>query len=193
MLAALLTLAISAQVTSHDTSPFHCSRRLQPADHRFDTTHVRDLVGEYDLVLVVTTRGWSRASEHRGELVLWPQDSVHSHRGALGAFPPGRGLERPIAGSFVAAAPDTDSSWRRMASSDRNHPGVMWIRGRLRLGDYDGLDGAGEDLVPTHVGPEGFRGRWQSDLGIVAIIDTATHRRLPNPSGYFCAYRRAAR
>jgi hypothetical protein len=174
-------------------SPVQCSRRPLSAERSFDTSRVRDLVGEYELVLVETTGPSSETREHRGELVLWLQDSLQSPRGILGPLPPGRGFERPIAGSFAAAAPDTGAWWRRMASSDRDRPGVMWMLGRLRLGDYDVLDGTGEDLVVTHLGPRGLRGHWQRDLGIAVIIDTKTHRQLPNPGGYFCAYRQAAR
>jgi hypothetical protein len=76
-----------------------------------------------------------------------------------------------------------------MASKDLDRPGGVWTRGALRLGDLDVLDGTGEVLTVTHIGPSGFRGEWQSDLGIAVIVDSATNRALPNPGGYFCAIR----
>lgn len=180
------------RIRGHNDGPLpsiRCTSGPTSDDRPFDVRQVRDLAGDYDMILVDTTSRSSGATEHRGRLFLWVQDSVRSHRAFNGKQVLGRGFERPLAGSFVAAPPDTDAYWRRMASTNLNHPGGVWMWNHLRLGDYDGLDGSGEDLRVTHTGPSGFRGQWHSDLGIAVVIDTVTHELVPNPGGYFCAYR----
>jgi hypothetical protein len=76
-----------------------------------------------------------------------------------------------------------------LKSRDPDHPGVIWLGDRLRIGDYDVLDGAGGDnLSITWYSKRGFGGSWTSDMGFAVVIDSLG-RMLPNPAGYFCARR----
>jgi hypothetical protein len=184
----LLLLLLAPVSRAPAQIPAACNKKSMAGEIRFDTSRVRELAGQYDLYLVLTEGAQWGASNHHGRLELWLQDSARSRRGPFGQLRPG--WERPVAGAFVVASPDSNESWwRRMASADLNHPGVI-LQGRtLRMGDYDGFDGTGENLTITHVAPAGFRGRWQQDNGIAMMIDTVTHQRVPDPAGYFCARR----
>jgi len=168
--------------------PAACTADATPAEVPFDISRGPELAGQYELSLVLIDGAEWGATDHHGRLELWVQDSSRSHRGIFGRLPPGR--ERLVAGRFVVARSDSNNSWwRRMASADLDHPGVM-LQGRvLRLGDQDVLDGVGENLTITHVGPAGFRGWWRQDNGIAMMIDSVTRQRVPDPAGYFCAVR----
>jgi len=188
-LLPIVALDLASDGAAQSPQPPRCSPKPIVGETRFDTSRVRDLAGEYDVVFVLTTGAAWGTSDHRGRLVLWVQDSVRSERGPLGRLPGGR--KRILAGSFTVQPPDTSFWWRRMASADLDHPGAIWEWDRLRLGDHDVFDGTGENLTVTHYGPTGFRGRWEQDNGIAMMIDSATHQRVPDPAGYFCAHRLA--
>ena len=184
---ALVAVPMAAQQRPGDLA---CTTDSTSGDGAFDLKDVRKLAGEYDLVMTVDSgREWG-STEHRGRLVLWVQDSAHAYRGPFSRAVPGH--ERWIAGTFTAAPPDTDQWWRRMASPNRDHPGVIWQYQWLRFGEYDAFDGTGEDLYVTHMGPAGFRGTWREDTGIAMLIDSAGHR-VPNAAGHFCAFRISGR
>jgi hypothetical protein len=100
-------------------------------------------------------------------------------------------LGRYLGGAFVVQPADTSYWWRRLASRDREYPGVEWDFGRLRFGTRDVLDGGGDDLTVEWVGSRQFGGRWRRDLGI-AIIFGPDGRSLPDSEGYFCARRLGA-
>lgn len=55
------------------------------------------------------------------------------------------------------------------------------------MGDYDVLDGTGEDLAIQRVYRDGFSGSWQSDLGIAMIRDQrgdcTSQADIPAPAG----------
>jgi len=187
-LAGALGLALGCHAARPSTHvpPSACQGLTGPSVP-FDTARVRELVGTYAFALVDTVSRPGHPSIRAGRLKLWVQDSVRSLRGPFGRLPPGRGLERPIAGSFAMTPPDTSQWGRRFASEDPDRPGVIWTLYRLRMGDYDILDGTGEDLVVRRVYRDGFSGWWQSDLGIGIIRDPTG--RLYKPGGYFCARR----
>lgn len=153
----------------------------------FDSAHVRELAGEYELTMVDTVSRRGRPLLSRGWLRLWAQDSARSLRGPFGPMPAGGGRERPLAGAFRRTPPDTGAWARRLASEDPDHPGALWMFGRLRLGEYDVLDGVGDDLRVRWVSGVGFAGAWQTDLGIGIAIDRTG--RAFYPGGYFCARR----
>ena len=181
----LLGLALSPRIAAQERN---CTSVSVPGDVPFDTTHVRELAGQYDLFLVLTTGKEWGASDHRGRLELWVRDSLQSHRGTFGPLP--HGLVRPVGGRFLIASPDSsDAWWRRMTSANPDHPGVLLQGNSLRMGDQDAFDGTGEVLTITHIAPGGFRGRWQQDNGIAMMIDSVSHQRVPDPAGYFCARR----
>jgi hypothetical protein len=49
------------------------------------------------------------------------------------------------------------------------------------------LDGGGDDFVITAASDHGFWGYWIEDMGIAVLMDSVTHRVLPNSAGFFCA------
>ena len=172
---------------STNVTPAACQGLTGPSVP-FDTARVRELVGTYDLALVDTISAPGHPAVRRvGRLKLWAQDSVRSLRGPFGRVPPGRGLERPIAGSFRTTPPDTSQWGRRFANEDLDRPGVIWTHQRLRMGDYDVLDGTGDDLVISQAYRDGFSGWWRADLGIAIIVDPKG--RAYRPGGYYCASR----
>jgi hypothetical protein len=60
----------------------------------------------------------------------------------------------------------------------------------LYLGCRDCLDASPDVLTITHVSPRGFWGRWENrQTGIGRAADARTGEWLPNPAGYFCAWR----
>lgn len=182
----LVFLTVPVRAAAQDSPP--CTKHALAAETPFDTTRVRYLPGRFELVLVLTKGAEWGAADHYGHLELWVQDSARSHRGIFGRARPG--WERPVAGSFVIASPDSNRPWwKRMASADLDHPGVMLQGHSLRMGDLDAIDGTGEVLTITHIAPGGFRGSWKQDNGIAMMIDTITHKRVPDPGGYFCARR----
>jgi hypothetical protein len=186
-LAALgLGLGCRAPKPSTNATPAAC-QGLTGASVPFDTARVRALVGTYDLALVDTFNVPRNRSVRVGRLKLWAQDSTRSLRGPFGRMRPGRGLERPIAGSFRTTPPDTSQWGRRFASEDLDRPGVIWTNHRLRMGDYDVLDGTGNDLLVREVYRDGFSGWWITDFGIAIVLDPkgGTYK----PGGYFCARR----
>jgi hypothetical protein len=188
-MAALLGLGVAgchSTKPSTGVTPAACQGLTGPSVP-FDTARVRELVGTYELALVDTFNVPRNRSVRVGRLKLWEQDSIRSLRGPFGRLPPGRGLERPIAGSFRTTPPDTSQWGRRFANEDLDRPGVIWTNRRLRMGDYDVLDGTGNDLLVREVYRNGFGGWWITDFGIAIVLDPkgGTYK----PGGYFCARR----
>lgn len=153
----------------------------------FDSVLAIDLTGEYEVSLVDTGTAPRATAIHRGRLKLWAQDSLRRYSGPPGTPPPSRGVDRPIAGSYVAAWPDTGWGWRRLASVDPDHPGVVWSLGRLRMGGVDVPDGTSEDLAVDWISADGFGGTWTSNMDIAVHVDSTG--RAFQPRGYYCARR----
>ena len=83
----------------------------------------------------------------------------------------------------------TDPYTEMLKSRDPDHPGIIWLRDHLRIGEYDVFDGTGgSDLRVGWHSPDGFGGSWTSERGLAVIIDSLG-RTVPNPAGYYCAYR----
>lgn len=94
---------------------------------------------------------------------------------------------RPLVGVRV----DTAAAHPLVDSLFVDDPQVEFSGGMLVVysGTKHTIDGGSHSLVLHDVDADAFRGYWGSDLGIAAIIDTATGERLPNPRGWFCARR----
>ncbi len=89
---------------------------------------------------------------------------------------------------------EAPSQWQAIIGSrDSARPGAV-VRGfALRIGQHCVLDGGGDDFVITAISSHGFWGYWVEDLGIAVLMDTLTHRILPNSAGFFCATREEGR
>jgi hypothetical protein len=75
------------------------------------------------------------------------------------------------------------------SSQDSRHPGVVLVGSHLRLGDTDHGQAASRNLTITAVAPEGFWGWWRLEPGLRVTRESAGRRVMPDPAGYFCAYR----
>jgi hypothetical protein len=153
-----------------------------------DSAATEALAGQYDLILI-NTLGEFGDSVQRGTLELWVNDSLRrfgSMRQRLGGI---RG-ERPLAGAYRETFPARGQGRDDRASRDRARPGVELIGPTLYMGGIDMMDGGGERLLIRSVRPDGFWGVWHWDGGLAILIDTTTKRRLANPAGHFCAWRR---
>ena len=164
-----------------------CPARVPPGQPPFAPAQATALAGTYDL-LMVGDNETGRGHVERGALRLWVQDAARRARGTFGPARPG--FERILGAAYERVPADSGRAWRVLASRDPDRPGGVFMRGRLRLGAHDVLDGTGEELTVLYWTADGFRGRWASDLGIAVMLDRKTGRTLPNPGGYFCARRR---
>jgi len=145
----------------------------------FDSTQVALLEGPFQITFVDTTASPPR--EWRTDLVMWANDSAHRYQymeRRIG-YPHG---ERLFGGTFRAPG----SPWTRPGNT---WEGILYRPGSLYLGTIGVNDGGGTTLALKWLGPAGFSGRWTVDLGFAVIFDTNTGRYLPNPAGYYCAWR----
>ncbi|MEZ4585311.1 MAG: hypothetical protein R2909_02800 [Gemmatimonadales bacterium] len=78
-------------------------------------------------------------------------------------------------------------TWR----GDTVETDVLVIGHTVDIGPRDALD-AGRHLlsIERQLG-DSLWGRWILAPGVVALFDSATGRRIPDPAGYFCAGRKA--
>ena len=145
----------------------------------FDSTRALSLVGAFHLEYVDTTQG-TRASGGL-DLVLWPNDSAHRYRYMVRQI--GRDFgERPFGGTYrYPGAPWIDP--------EEPNRGIKLNGADIYIGSIAVNDGAGTYLTVRRVGPSGFFGRWTEEMGIAMLVDSKG-RRLPDPAGYFCAWRR---
>jgi hypothetical protein len=82
----------------------------------------------------------------------------------------------------------SQNDYMNASSRDLRHPGVVLVGSHLRLGDTD-HQAASHNLTITAVAPEGFWGWWRVELGLRVNHEFAGRRVMPDPAGYFCAYR----
>ena len=137
------------------------------------------LAGDYQLIQVRTQPVAGQTSV--GRLHLSPLDST-SRAQAVG------GAVRDLIGWLETL--EGDSTGRPDAGSrDAKNPGVVLAGNHLRLGQSGALDAQTEHLMITAVGPEGFWGWWKAEPGGEISVDSGTQHVLPDPAGYFCAWR----
>lgn len=155
----------------------------------FDSARAPALAGDYDLILVSE---WEREAGRsvRGRLHLEPTDSVHRSFEMNFMGRRRRVDDRPLWGWATLSSNAVSVPWTAdPASRDPEHPGVLLhSNGQLEFGVWRGLDGTTATLAVRFVTSTGFGGDWNSDLGIVRIVENG--RVLANPHGYFCAFRR---
>ena len=153
---------------------------------RFDVDSLQGLAGEYQLIQVT----WqpSPATVTRGSLHLEVPDSLGRE------VPCGfRKVRRDLIGWYRPADP-SPSQWQAIIGShDPTRPGAVVQGSALRIGMHCVMDGAGDNFTITAVSPRGFWGYWEADMGIAVVLDTVTHRILPDATGFFCALRNESR
>jgi hypothetical protein len=140
-------------------------------------TPVAALAGEYDLIQVQTQPNGSTSV---GRLHLARPDSA-ARAGAIGSS------MRDLVGWYEG---EDDS--RIHASSRNSHElGVVLAGSHLRLGGTGGGQSQiqSRNLTITAVAPEGFWGWWQTQPGLRVERESPSRRVLPDPAGYFCAFR----
>jgi hypothetical protein len=145
------------------------------------------LAGHYDLILV-NSEGEYGDSVVRGTLTLWANDSARRYMSrSIGRYPG----ERPLAGRFESLSATVPSYPNRWDPGGPERPAVELIGPTLYFGGIDATDGAGQRLQVTEIRATGFAGRWEYSGGIEVTVDTASGRVVRDPSGHFCAARRA--
>lgn len=155
----------------------------------FDSASASRLAGTYRLTMV---SDWEdeQGRQVTGPLVLQPTDTLHAlyERVFTGRWR--RADRRPLWGWAELNAKTITLPWGADPTSrDPEHPGVLLhSNGLLELGVWRGLDGSTVSLMVRSAWSTGFAGTWDSDLGIGTIIRDG--RRLANPHGHFCAFRR---
>ena len=139
-----------------------------------------DLAGSYDLIQVQSQP--ASGSRTAGRLHLSPLDSATKAAAAGGAV-------RDLIGWLDLT--EGDPVWlSSVGSRDAARPGAVLAGQHLKLGPANYPDGMVHHLTITAVSPEGFWGWWRADRGITVTTDPNTRRTLPDPAGYFCAWRR---
>ena len=184
-----LTLFVMASCARPMHGARHATSCAQPsADdvHPFDSSATASFKGQYRITLV---SDWEEEAGRAvtGTLALQSTDTLHQfyERGIMGQW---RRSGNRVAWGWADIVPGKVTlPWSAdPAARDPEHPGVLLhSTGRLELGVWRGLDGSSTTLMVRTVGPLGFAGTWNSDLG-VAVIDK-DGRQLANPHGHFCA------
>ena len=155
--------------------PSRCGPTVPETAQHPLATPAAALAGDYDLIQVQTQPNGSTAT---GRLHLAPPDSA-GRAGAIG------GLMRDLVGWFEGA----DDLRIQASSRDSRHPGVVLAGSHLRLGDTDGGQAMSRNLTITAVASQGFWGWWQAQPGFRVERESASQRMMPDPAGYFCAFR----
>ena len=174
-----LALAACGPAATSAPEPLPCKPEVSPAAQHPIAIRSASLTGEYHLIQVPTQP--ANNPVRSGRLHLAPPDSAARIAG----------IGRPT-GELVGwlEVSGTDSIARSAAASrDPERPGVVLSGEHLQLGNVGAFDGHGEDLTITAVAPEGFWGWWRARSGWEITVDENTRRVLPDPAGYFCAFR----
>jgi hypothetical protein len=159
-------------------------------EEAFDSLAAAGLAGAYELTLYEQS-GARPGAHSSGTLTLERADSGY----AVVPSPfGGPGLARPLIGwTDIDLTPVDGAAMVAPVSKDPEHPGVMFIRGGLRLG-YEPwtMDGASTNLAVERVGKGGFTGQWSADWGLVLMVDSAGRVDRMRRGGMYCAVRRRA-
>ena len=150
---------------------------------------IAGLAGVYSLMLVNTISGWVPLGSRPGSLELWP-NAPDRRAGwpprTLGRLPG----PRPLVGRVRLVASGGAPAYELAAVPGSHEPEVEVVGAELYFGAPDPVDASGTVLRISHVSRDGFWGTWSFDSGIGMVMDSATGRRLENPAGFFCAFRR---
>ena len=164
-----------------------------PSNTLFDSTRIEDLAGAYELTLVADSFPIPGATVS-GQLILRVNTDTLRRRYVFSV--PTRQWrkfgERPLVGTADINLKQLFAPVSRdPRSTDPDAPGVYFEQayGEFLLGVQPNLtDGTSTELVPSHVWPDGFRGRWIPNYGIATIVDS-TSGKPAHVGGVFCAVR----
>ena len=171
---ALAVLALSGLATHSSQSP-SCRPPSRTAT-RVDSTQVRELAGTYQLTTVNTAPGYDQAvSQSRLRLATVDTGHLYMTHQVIGAV---RRIWRPLAGR---------EEWT-IGDKVYSDTAIVTARG-LVIGCTNCLDGSPTSYTILTVTDSGFTGTWfNPETGLGYPVDKQG-RRLPDPSGYFCAQR----
>jgi hypothetical protein len=169
----ILTLAACIQP---GPVPEECPQALVNA-RPFDPGYIEELAGTYEVRVVPTSYGTTRAVT-RAALLLAVPDTLRRY------FPEHFRGERALLGQRLAGL------WRYAgADSSATREEVSFEAGVLYIGCRLCLDASPDQFQIEHVARTGFWGHWENPLiGLWVIVDSAG-RELPKPSGFYCAIR----
>jgi hypothetical protein len=206
LVAGLLVSGSGAQAQT-------CPKQPRATPRAFAAAEVSRLAGTFSLTLVSE---WPPEPGRwtTGELELWAPDTLYRYY-----EPQYRWVTDSVRGNTHFTHADTlvVTAWRRtgdrpligtttieparvhapvdgnLASRAPLAPGVR-LEGRDLLLTPVALgwmreDGSSTTLHIERVGADGFSGRWTTDFGYMTLMHQG--REVPNPSGFFCAVRRA--
>jgi hypothetical protein len=159
----------------------------------FDSAHVEELAGDYNLTLVADSFP-SPGAATSGQLSLRVNTDTLRRRYVFSVLWQQwhRFGERPLVGT---AAIDLGRVYapvsRDPRSTDPDAPGVYFEQayGEFRVGvQPNSSDGTSTELAPAHVWSDGFQGHWTPDYGIATLVDSSTGKPA-HLGGVFCAIR----
>jgi hypothetical protein len=180
LFASLLCLAACASAQSAlPPAPADCPPDPLADAARASAAHVPLLAGSFRVVEVLTSFGTDSTELHawRLGLTLALADSATVADSRVRRF-----------GHFPRAALQLTGSvrWPGIERSDTAEVDGL----TLYLGCRDCLDASPDILTITHAGSQGFWGQWANrQSGVGRAADPRTGEWLPNPAGYFCAWR----
>ena len=167
----MLFAAACAPQSSELPAPSRCGPAVpETAQHPISVAPLA-LAGDYELIQVQTQPSGGRVIN--GRLHLAPLDSA-ARAGASG------GAVRDLVGWLDLAGDDSLTSPQK--------PRVVLAGQHLIIARAGYAEGGAHNLEITAVAPEGLWGWWKADRGL-ALTETQSRRVLPDPAGYFCAFR----
>ena len=155
--------------------PEECPKAF--ADARpLDPGYLEELAGTYEVRVVPTSYGTTRTVS-RAALLLAVPDTLRRY------YPEHFRGKDALLGQRLAGL------WRREGADLWTREEVSFEADVLYIGCRQCLDASADRFRIEHVAPLGFWGHWENpSTGLWVIVDTAG-RRLPKPSGFYCAIR----
>jgi hypothetical protein len=143
----------------------------------YDPGYVEDLAGTYEIRIVPTSYGTTRAVSRAGLLLAVP-DTLRRY------YP------EHFRGSHALLGQRLAGMWRHPGATITEALDEVSIEGGvLYIGCRQCLDASPDHFQIEHVSPIGSWGHWENPLtGLWVIVDSAG-RQLPKPSGFYCAIR----
>jgi hypothetical protein len=159
----------------------------------FDSTKIERLAGDYRLIFVSDSYPIPNASRPAELHLAIARDTLRRfyRYSSLGRKWHQWG-ERPLVGWLEGELEELHASWSGdPRSEDPDAPGVYYEQayGEFIIGRVPELmDGASTSMQVAWMAEDSFGGRWEPDLGLVIVLDSATGRRLVF-GGHYCAWR----
>lgn len=177
-LAVTLAVACCARASARASAPAAADCGAVTAEPlRLDSVIVATMPGEYRLVQVTTSYDTRAYPRNESRLTLRLPDSTERRDAAVRKLGHSPRFNLQLLGT-----------WRPRGDSGRAYAAEV-DGGVLFLGCRDCLDASPDVLVIRELSGVGFRGSWRDyQTGMARVVDQRG-RLLPDPAGYFCAYR----